>query len=369
MTTRRLVGLAAILIGLVVLGQWLRAREQTVPVQAGTVLLTGRDLQPESLDAIELSIRQPVATASGSGATRPGSQVRLVRDPTTGWRVASAFDAPADAARIQAFVSALRGLMGEERARGSQWFDDFGVGDRGLRVVALQGNQIVAGVVVGRSQKDPTTSYVKRHDGDVVCAVDRDILGEAGLWGPVAPESLTSQSWVDLRLVRVEPASVASVEVAERQKETWLVAPASGTRRTTALWLVRGERHAPFAEAKSTVELLTSLRGQEVLDPAAQQPVFQPQWRWIVTLQDGTRVELEEAAAMAGPMATASGGGATAPVEPTVVVRRIPGGSYVSVSGATLQQLRDVLIPTTLASRPVSTTPDSKKKKRKEGKR
>ena len=71
MTTRRLVGLAAILIGLVVLGQWLRAREQTVPVQAGTVLLTGRDLQPESLDAIELSIRQPVATASGSGATAP----------------------------------------------------------------------------------------------------------------------------------------------------------------------------------------------------------------------------------------------------------------------------------------------------------
>ena len=309
MHNRRILILLAVLGTLLGIGLWLKAREEkSLPPEEAAKLLVPADLSLDSLTALELSVGAPQIP-----------QVRIVKDPAKGWRVASAYDLPADLGRLKRFAGALKGLTGEERARGENWFADFGLKDNAVNLTLKQGDKVLSSVSIGRSQKDSVTNFVHLKEGDAIYSVEPNLLAEVGFWGPVSANELSSQSWLDLRLLPVEAAELEGVEIAE-----WV------SRKNK--WVVRVERKQPFDQATlDWLSIVKTITAASALDPKEQAPKFQPAWRWVFKKKDGAKVEMEEAAARKE--------------DPTLVVRFLPDGPYFSVTAGTLTQNRQRLLP------------------------
>ena len=324
MALRRLVILAAVLALLLGIGAWLKGRERTVSsMQPTSTPLLPADWTLDSLTAVELSIGK---------AESPS--VRITKDPRDGWRVNSAFNAPADLEKLTRFIGALKGLSGEERARGEIWFPDFGLGENVLTLSLRRGEQEVRSLAIGRGKKDWSTNFVRPLEGNTIYAVETDLLSEAGIWGALSSESVSPKNWVDLRLFPVDPATRVGVELAERVKEGWVV---------------RAERHEPFdSDTQSWLDAVTALRGSAVLDPKGEEPAFKPQWRWIFLQRGGARTELEESIPDAKEKK-----------EAPLKVRLLPEGPYLTVTAASIEGYRQQLLP---GASPPKDSPSKSKK-------
>ena len=315
---RRLLTLGLALAVLVAVSAWLQHRQRTAPPSVPPVVLVPSTLAVEGLTALECSV----------GAVET-PQVRVVREPGQPWRVATFHDAPADADRVRRVVDLLRGLTGEVRATGDRWFPEFLLGeDQALRLVLRQGELVVCDLLINRSPTRSWVGFVRRRDGDVICAVDRNLLGEAAeVWGDPVAFPPSSTPWVELRLFPADPVALESVELAEFVKGTWVV---------------RGERHAPFegAEPQELVRAVAGQRAQAVVeDPAKTPGAFKtPRWRWTVVERSGARWALEESSAPQKPVNGAPGG-------PTVAVRRLPSGPELTMDADALESLRERLLP------------------------
>lgn len=326
---RRLLPLGLALAALVAVSAWLQHRQRTAPPSAPPVVLVPSTLAAEGLTALECSV----------GAVE-APQVRLAREPGQPWRVATFQDAAADADRVRRVVDRLRGLTGEVRATGDRWFPAFLLGDeQALRLVLRQGELVVCDLLINRSPKRSWVSFVRRRDGDVICAVEKNLLGEvADVWGDPAAFPPSSTPWVELRLFPVDPAALERVELAESVKGTWVV---------------RGERHAPFdgAEAQELARTVAGQRAQAVVEAPANTPsAFKaPRWRWTVVERSGGRWEIEESAAPKKPAKGAPGG-------PTVAVRRLPSGPELTMDAEALQSLRGRLLPAAAQKTPATTS-------------
>lgn len=331
---RRLLVLAALLVLLSGVSRWLQRREQTAPPSVPPVVLVPATLSADGLTALELSTGK---TAS--------PQVRLTHAPGQPWQVETLYHAPADPDHLRRVVDALRGLTGEVRATGNRWFPAFRVEeDTALRLVVKQGDLVVCDLLISRSPKSSWVSFVRRRDGDVICAVERNLLGEvADVWGDFSVTPLASAPWADLRVFPVDGSAVESVELAERVNQTWV------TRR---------DRHAPFDPETQglLVSPLVGWRARTVVDPATQTEAFKtPRWRWLVTAPGGGRWEVEEAA-------PTKPSGKTPDARLTAVVRRLPAGPYLTMDYSPLQLLREKLLSSPAPKSPTSAPPAAPKK-------
>lgn len=312
--TRRLLVLAAALAVLLGASWWLQHREQTAPPSVPPVVLVPATLTMEGLTALELSTGKVDAP-----------QVRVVHAAGQSWQVATLSNAPADPERLRRVVDGLRGLTGEVRATGTRWFPAFLVEEeKALRLVLRQGDLVVCDLLINRSPKQSQVSFVRRRDGDVICAVEDNLLGKAAdVWGDFSVSPLTSVVWADLRVFPLDASAVESVELAER---------------VHGAWMTRSERHAPFdTDAQGVVNTLVGWRARAVVDPVKPAAAFTlPGWRWLVIQRGGGRWEVEEAAAPSRP---SRGGPAT-----TVTLRRLPSGVGLTMDSGAMQSLRQQLL-------------------------
>ncbi|GEM_PF-2895044 len=312
--TRHLLPLAAALAVLLGVSWWLQHREQVAPPSVPPVVLVPATLTMEGLTALELSTGKSTAP-----------QVRLMHAPGQPWTIATLSNAPVDPERLRRVVDMLRGLTGEVRATGNRWFPEFRVDEeKALRLVLRQGDLVVCDLLINRSPKASWVSFVRRRDGDVICAVEENLLGKvADVWGEVSADALVSTPWADLRVFPLDASAVESIELAERIKEAWMV---------------RSERHVPFdADAQGVVNTLVGWRAQAVVDPATKAEAFKTsRWRWLVTERGGGRWEIEEAVAPPKPAKDAPA--------PTIPLRRLPSGPGLTMDYGAMQSLREKLV-------------------------
>lgn len=305
MPARRLLGMALLLGGLVAAGLWLKGR----PV----VFRPGEGVQPLVPAEVTVGAVQQVMMW-GQGQDPP--EVQLGRRPNGHWHVATRYGAPADEPRVQRLLEALMGLQGEERARGAEWYEPFGVGGQAIHLVLAGHEQEIVHLLLGRSPTHPDATFVRAPGGLVIYAVEPDLIGALAGWPAEPAAALTSEAWVDRRLVPTAPQRIRHLELAE-----WVA----------GAWVVRTERHAPFdGPTERWLDRLVTSDGETVLDPEQPAPAV-ARWRWIILEEDGTRIELEESA--------------PDPPGPFVVIRRLPEGPRVTVRAATWERLRDDLLP------------------------
>ncbi|MCM8794313.1 MAG: DUF4340 domain-containing protein [Candidatus Omnitrophica bacterium] len=305
MNSRRLISFLLVFGLLVGAVFWLKRRELSANAGAVTSALVPGRLTLETLREVSLAV--------GPAGEPP---VRIQKDAAGKWVVATSHGAPVDLQKLAAFVNGFNGIVGEERARGTEWLDDFHLDDSALQAAFLRSDGSAIGLVVARSRKEPSVSFVRRSQEEIIYAVERDLLSPIGFWGSVSATQLVSNDWIDKRVFRFEPERVQQIEISQWDS-------AAGR------WAVRIEKKAPIDEETAVwLHGFKDVRAGAAVDPKEKEGVFKADWKWKVVLDDGSVFEMEEWA----PPAEVS----------TPLVRYIGQENYLlTVPGGDLKQLRD----------------------------
>jgi len=115
----------------------------------------------------------------------------------------STFLAPCQKGRVRRLLESLRGLRGEERAKGKAHFKTFSIGDStSLNIVLKKGDSILSHILVGERGPSWDTSFVRKEGDDRVFLVEKNLLSLFDIWNETAKANPSPGSWIDLGVVK-----------------------------------------------------------------------------------------------------------------------------------------------------------------------
>ncbi|MEN8007060.1 MAG: DUF4340 domain-containing protein [Candidatus Krumholzibacteriota bacterium] len=242
--------------------------------------------------------------------------VVLVSTPT-GWVTASAWDAPANMARIDALLSSVSDLSGEFRSDSQAVLDDYGLSDDTAVTVRGYGKdgELAFGLDIGNKPERVPGNFVRSPGATAVYLTQTNLLAQLGLYeGPARPGS---KHFLDLEAVKEERLAVDRIILddgglrLEMAKEFSPAHPVPGSGpeataaddsveldRTTWEWKLTAPQAKALAKTKADGVLgsLVNIRAVDVDDPAADPAAFglaEPARTATVVREDGSELTLE----------------------------------------------------------------------------
>jgi hypothetical protein len=212
MRTNHLIGLAVLLVALLVVGR-----------------LVHRTPTPEDFRALAEAALPPVAPADlaagdvvafelARGAeTEP--RVRLERTEA-GWRVASAWNAPADGEAVADFLETVTTLRGEIRSEAEGASETFGLEeDAALRVrLYTAGEEAPAFELLVGKTLGFEASFVRVQGSDRVYRVNENLRSAVGLWSQDRTAEAKSTHWLETRVYPdLDADAIRRIEIAVPQ--------------------------------------------------------------------------------------------------------------------------------------------------------
>jgi len=233
----------------------------------------------------------------------------VVLDHTpTGWVVASAWGAEADATRIEALVRNLQGLTGEYRSDNGEVLADYGLADNNAVHIRAtgSGNEPGFGLEVGRKPERYPGNFVRLPDENRVYVSQKNLLAQLGLYGePQAPEN---RYFLQLQAVKEDRLQVDQVSITDGHtltlvKKFAVEEPDSAGAepsldRNTWEWELAGGKKASLAKTKvdAVLNSLVAIRATDVVDPTADLATYgldNPSRHAELKLADGGIVSLD----------------------------------------------------------------------------
>ena len=235
---------------------------------------------------------------------------------TTGWVVASAWDAPVSKQRLDTLLRNVSGLSGEFRSDNESVLADYGLADEGsvkVRAYDKESNLALA-VDIGRKPERFPGNFVKRPGSSAVYLSQISLLSHLGLFdGPAVPGN---NHFIDLQAVREDRLAVDRItlddggQILELVKEFAEEKPVEGQEtvdgddesagldRSTWEWKMTSPQPKALAKTKADGVLgsLTSIRALDVDDPADDFTAYglaEPSRTATMVRQDGTEITLE----------------------------------------------------------------------------
>ncbi len=139
----------------------------------------------------------------------------------------STFFAPCNANKVKKFLSYLRGLKGEERAKGKAHFDTFNLADdTSLLMEATGGGKTVFSILVGKRGKEWNTSFIRIKGKDSIYIVRKNLLSLVDIWDEAPKKNPSYNQWIDLSVISETSEQIEAITYATA-KEVW------GVRLTT----------------------------------------------------------------------------------------------------------------------------------------
>jgi len=269
---RNLLILAAVLVVLLAVNVFQKISHQKSTSRSATEILVAGTLSAEELDRITID------HGGNSGV------VVLTAGPT-GWIVESAFNTPANQARIDGLLRSISDLNGEYRADNADVLADFGLdNDTAITVrgLATGGDEVFA-IAIGGKPERSNGNFVRKPGSNRVFLTQTNVLSSLGLYqGPEAPKST---HFVELQCVKEDRLAVDSIVlkdgdvVLEMAKEFAMTEPAPDDTtgavpeidRATWEWKLVGSQAEALAKTKADGVLgaLVSIRAVDVDDPGA----------------------------------------------------------------------------------------------------
>jgi hypothetical protein len=257
----------------------------------------------------------------------------------TGWRVATAWDAPANLQRVDGLLQALSNLRGEFRSDSQAVLADYGFTDSAtVRITGYDpdGKQVFA-VEAGEKPRQGSGCFVRRPGASEVYLAPADLLGAMGVYsGATGPQS---RHFLDLVAFKCEREDVDAITLDDSGRTLALtkvfetIQPAPGDTTHTApytdraSWEWRVDPRRPVAKTKvdAVLAAVANVRAQDLADPGAPAAAYgldAPARRVAIKLADGSTTTL-----------CFGGARAAGPGQPAGVYCRIEGRPTVWVIG------------------------------------
>ncbi|MEZ4386770.1 MAG: DUF4340 domain-containing protein [Candidatus Krumholzibacteriia bacterium] len=265
---KNLIIVAVVLVALVAVSALQSTRHEAATGQASSQTLIEGDWTRTNLDRVTVGFGQD-------------NEVVVLTAGDPDWRVASAWNARADANKIDTLLRTLSGLRGEFRSDSQDVLGDYGFADSTsirIRGYADGGAEVFA-IDVGNKPAGGRGNFVRRQGSDEVFLSTADVLGNLGLWS--GPERPQSRHFLDLVAYRGDREAVDALrlegdESLVLRKQYSMVEPApddttgAGPQPDFKQWEWRLGDGTPVQKTKADGILGTAvnLRAQDVVDPA-----------------------------------------------------------------------------------------------------
>lgn len=289
MSGKRLLPLAALFVILVIAAVILK-RPQTptsLVVEAALERLVPPTVRADAITGIDVYQGEPEAG------------VRL-RSKDGKWTVASHFEAPGNATKIQDFLKQVSSLQGELRADSATLHRDFSIEESQamhLRIYTDTTDKPAAHLLAGRGKG--SNGFIRRAGEDRVYTVDVNLHTVAGLYGDNAAQPLTAKPWLELHIQNVPKEQVSGVDLhTPKQHLRFTLPPAPATSSVgsptppapSSLWSLAAPTW-PYPVKQEAVEglvaTLRTLQAEDIADPVklSEYGLQAATYRAILTVQ------------------------------------------------------------------------------------
>ncbi len=322
---KNLIILAVVLVALVAISLAQRLSHDRATSRSSSTALVEGEFTRDTVGKIVI----------GRGAR--AEAVVLASSPD-GWRVATAWNAPASPQRVDGLLQALSNLRGEFRSDSEAVLADFGFTDSTtVRITGYDASGAPAFTVeAGTKPKQGTGSFVRQPGSSQVYYAAADLLGAMGVYTAAGPQS---RHFLDLQAFKCDREGVDAITLRDGGRAVALtktfevIQPAPGdtahaapyTDRASWEWQVEPRRPVAKTKVDAVLAAVTSLRAQDVADPAAPAALYgleAPGRQAVVRMADGTTTTLSFGAPRAG-----------GPGQPAGVYCRVEGRPLVWVVG------------------------------------
>lgn len=145
------------------------------------------------------------------------------------------FWAPCQDGRVKRLLESLRGLKGEERAAGKEFFPDFNISSRDALHFQLKGQgKTVAHILVGKRGASWGTCFVRKDGDDRVYIVQKNLFSLVDIWDEVAGKNPTAASWIELGIVKEGADAIQGVSYSS-SKGVWSLELVSDNSTTNGM--------------------------------------------------------------------------------------------------------------------------------------
>lgn len=295
LTRKNLLVLASVLVVLIIVATAQRTSHERATGRASSEVLVPGEYARGDLGRL--------AVGYGSHETA----VLLTRGPDD-WYVASAYNARASGQRIDTLLRSLGNLRGEFRSDSPGVLADYGFTDTTVVTIAGfdPGDRELFRIEIGGRPEGAMGNFVKLPGSSAVYLTAQNLLSNLGLWA--GPEPPQSRHFLELQALRLERQDIDSIRLEGEvsmtlAKEHVTIEPAEGDTlhteafvdRTQWEWRLDTGQRAVKTRADGVFNSATSLRAQDVADPAADLAAYglePPRRRAVLVHADGTQTVL-----------------------------------------------------------------------------
>ncbi|OCC15149.1 hypothetical protein DBT_1269 [Dissulfuribacter thermophilus] len=183
----------------------------------------------------------------------------------------TSFLAPCQESRVKRLLESLRGLRGEERAKGEDHFDTFLIGDKNaLHLELKSGDRVICHILVGKRGEAWGTSFVRKVDDDSVLIVRKNMLSLVEIWQERAAQNPSPTSWIDLGVIKDDSSEVEGVSYSTSD-EVWSLTSSGNETSEKGKWLLVQDGAQISIDEDKAKEFLRSifpLYAKSVRDPS-----------------------------------------------------------------------------------------------------
>ena len=163
-----------------------------------------------------------------------GPSLVLKKEGGTWWVSAQdgneTFFAPCQRGRVKRLLESLKGIRGEERAKGKDFFPTFNIGDdEALHFELKSGDHVVAHILVGKRGAQWGTSFIRLSGDNRVYIVQKNLLSLVDIWDERAKKNPSSKAWIELAVVEDGPESIQGLSYSTTD-QVWSLEQASTTK-------------------------------------------------------------------------------------------------------------------------------------------
>lgn len=205
------------------------------------------------------------------------------------WRLPSVWNARADADRVRQLLEHLSELSGEARGNSETLFDDFGISDaKALHITLFEGDREALHLLVGTAPAGWQQAFVREAGSPNVFLTRSQILQDLNIFGDIATAPLSTDTWLQLKLLTFSPEEIQRIEVREGSGE----------------WRELGNP-LPFErddeKVRAYLQTLLTLKAGGVVDPQGTAYGFdQPTWQLRLNKKEGDPILLSVGGAKTG---------------------------------------------------------------------
>ncbi len=245
--------------------------------------------------SLEVGLEPALATAVR--IKKQDSEINIGKEGDA-WRVASRFNAKADANKVRQLLEVVSDLSGEFRSNDAALLSDYEIeNEKALRIEIVQNDGKNAVLLIGLARPDQRGIFLRLENSNAVYLSNDQLLVNMGLYGDLVRENPKADFWIDFRLLDLEIDSVSSITLIQSKdgKENIIFSlekAADVQNPALATWKMKDAPESFMVDESKVKTYLHKFqfeRAKEILDPAGQYGLENPDFKLVFGLADGAQ--------------------------------------------------------------------------------